>query len=186
MGVITAITLVLECIGGALSNSLSLISDALHVAIDLIGIAIVLIVEYSVHGQDKQKKQIVRGWGGVVSNGFLFMSVGMIAFEALKRLIESEVIQSKTMIVFAIVGLLGNAVSLYFLGHSHEEHATHTTLTAHVVSDLVQSVAVVVCGIIIACTGWVIVDQIGSLILIVFLFRLAIKSMKRSFQQISP
>lgn len=181
---ITVTTLILESIGGYITNSLSLLSDCAHVAIDVGSVGIALYIEYWVHGKSEQKEHHVRAWGGMVSSIFLLPAVILIANEAGQRFFQPEAVQSTAMLVFAVIGLAGNMLQARALHGGHKDQ-THKTLNAHVVSDLIQSVVVVAAGVAILCTGQMIADAIGSVVIFVLLTRIAIQTIVDSYRHIS-
>ena len=178
--VIITLTLALEIVGSVISNSLALFSDALHVGIDLTSVILALVIEYRVLNKHQAKKNKIRGWGGILSSLLLVATLIPITLEAIERFIRPEDIKSTQMIIFAIFGLVGNAICLRILRHSHQDHVTHVSLTAHVVSDLAQSVGVVVAGITIMLTGWIILDPLTSVLIVLLLSRITYKTFKQS------
>ncbi len=184
MALATLAAFLFEIFGGIVSKSLALLSDAFHVGVDLVSVALALGTEYLVRGENKRTKARIRGWGGVISGALLFASLIPILTEAVRRLIAPEAVHSGEMIIFAVIGLIGNAVSLAVLHKSREKHITHQSLNAHIISDLAQSIGVVVAGIVIAATGWEMIDPISSFIIVVLLFRLSIKTFKRSWDSL--
>ena len=184
IALITAITLISEVVGGYISGSLALFSDALHVGIDLASIIIALAVEYMAKNKAINSKNKIRGWGGVLGSTLLFISLVPISFAAIGRFCAPSNLQSTTMTWFAIVGLLGNAVCLWMLSQSEENHATHASLKAHIISDLAQSIGVVVAGFVIVGTGLYIIDPIASILIVLLLLRITFKTLQQSIKSI--
>lgn len=170
---ITLITLLAEVFGGIISGSLALLSDAFHVGIDLGSVAISIVVAYKIRNQDKGKEDAVRSWGGVISGSLLAIAVGLIAAEGWERLKYPKPILSEEMLVFSIIGLIGNAIALWVMHENEEDHITHKALVKHILSDLIQSVGVVMVGIAIFFTGWAIIDPISSFVIALLLLRLS-------------
>ncbi len=183
VALVTFSAFVAEIGGGLSSKSLALLSDGAHVGVDLSSVMMAIGVEYYVRrGGNESKKAKIRGWGGVLSSTLLFVSVALIFEAAVRRLFVPDSVHSLRMIVFAIIGLAGNAVSLRLLHASEEEHVTHAALTAHVVSDLVQSVGVVLVGFAIFFTRWEILDPVSSFVIVIFLTRLSVKTFAKSWK----
>ena len=177
---ITLSTLLAEVFGGIISRSLALMSDAFHVGVDLSSAGIAVIVAYLVRNGDKAKEKDIRNWGGIISGFLLFLTVPFNAMEGWERLNYPEPIASEEMMVFAVIGLIGNAIALWVMHESEEKHATHAALTAHIISDLAQSVGVVAVGILIFFTGWTIADPLSSFVIALLLLRLSIGVLKKS------
>ena len=182
VALVTLLTLILEIGGGLSSNSVALLSDALHVAFDLSGHILSIGIAYYIHykPQDKAKEGKIRAKGGIVSSLLLFITVGLVFKAAIEKLISPEEIKSGEMIIYAALGLLGNAFSLWLLAKNKEHHATHILMDAHIRSDLLQSVGVVVAGIIIFFTQWHIFDAISTFLIGISLLIISVKAFKKS------
>jgi len=179
----TVIALGIELAGGLISGSLALLSEAPHFAVDLSSVLIAIGVEYYIlRGGNRDKKTVIRGWGGVVSSILLFVIVVLIFATAVERLFFPNPVDSGQMIIFAIAGFVGSAVSHWVLEMGEEEHDTHTPLAAHVDSDLIQSAGVIVLGLMIFVTHWQILDPMGSFVIVILLTRLSLKTLKRSWR----
>ena len=165
IALITLITLLIEVIGGYHSNSLSLSSDAIHVFVDLASILLALVIEYQAMGakdfsdeMSEHSRNRVRGWGGILSSALLFLVLVPISTEAAERIKSPEILYSQSMLIFSMAGLAGNIIAMRLMHQSHEDHITHVSLAAHIASDLIQSVGVVIGGIIVLLTNLYIVD----------------------------
>lgn len=180
---ITLATLLAEIFGGIISGSLALLSDALHVGVDLGSGGIALYVAYRVR-QSKQEEKRIRAKGGFISGILLLTTVPFILSEAWERMSIPILIQSEEMIVFAIIGLLGNALALWTLHESEENHITHESLAAHIISDLLQSFGVVAVGFVIYFTGWTMIDSLSSFVIALLLLRLSVNVIRRSLREL--
>ena len=180
---ITLATLLAEIFGGIISGSLALLSDAFHVAVDLSSAGIALYVAYEVK-KSRLKEARMRALGGLISGILLLITVPFIMNEALERMNILETIQSKEMIIFAIIGLLGNALALWILHKSEENHVTHESLAAHIISDLLQSFGVVAVGFVIYSTGWMMIDSLSSFVIALLLLRLSVNVIRRSLREL--
>lgn len=158
---------VAEIVGGILSGSLALLSDAFHVLVDSAANVVSIFVAYAVvkHGQNGHK---LRAFGGYINAALLLGIAVWVLYEAIGRIITPRNILSSVMIFVAVIGALGNFLQNYVLGHATDEeesHVTHRAMHLHVLSDLWQSLAVILAGIIIAVTGWRLADPILSIII---------------------
>lgn len=183
---ITALTLVLEVIGGFHTKSLALMSDSFHVAFDLSGDILALFIAYYVrfYPSRRKNKEIIRAWGGVVSSALLLVLVITITVDAFKKIFEPQEIKSWQMILYTMGGLLGNLLAFKILESRREDHITHETLMAHVHSDLIQSVAVVVIGTIILVTHWHLLDTVGTFFIAFWLGRISVRAFKSSVKAV--
>jgi len=154
-----------EVAGGLVSGSLALLSDAAHVLIDILVMAVSLAVAYLVK-RNNQLEIIIRGWGGRIS-GFLFIVLaGLIANEAVLRFWQSPVIAGWLMTSVAFLGMLGNFWQRTILRKAEEKHHdTHQAVSLHVYFDFLQSGIVVAGGLVILFTSWFWLDQVLSFLI---------------------
>jgi len=157
---IAIVILIGEIWGGIISGSLALLADAGHVFTDSAAILVSVIIAFLVKkGSDENK---TRNIGGVINALLLgFISI-WVFIEALERIGNPRDITSWIMISIAIIGTIGNYIQHRVIEVSDEKHITHEAMSLHILSDLAQSGVVVTGGIVIALTGWSIIDPILS------------------------
>ena len=164
---ITAAILVLEAVGGVLSHSLALLSDAGHMFTDLaallISLAAMIMAERPIssrHTYGFARLEVLAALGNSLT---FFIMVGAVAWEALQRLSHPSLPDWKTMGLIAFIGFLANASSAWFLHGAHEEDLNMRSAWIHVMGDLASSVGVLLGVLVIAKTGWAWVDPAISL-----------------------
>ncbi|MCH7597640.1 cation transporter [Patescibacteria group bacterium] len=162
VGWVTLAILIFEIIGGTVSGSLALLADAGHVFGDSAAVVVTLLAAVLVKFGTQPHR--VRDAAFRINIGFLFLIAGWIVFEAIERFQDPREIISHVMIFFAFVGGVGNYLQHYILEGAADEHKhkAHRSLSLHVISDLIQSVAVVAGGILIWISGWVLIDPLLS------------------------
>ena len=166
---VTASILVIEVVGGVLSNSLALLADAGHVFTDVFGIGFALAAIW-IAGRPATSG---RTFGflrieilAAVGNALLLFGVSaFILYEAWRRFAEPPEVTSGLMLAVAAVGLLANAVSLFLLREAQGESLNMRGAYLEVMGDLAGSVAVIVAGIVIALTGWTAADAVASVVI---------------------
>ena len=161
---ISLLIFLIEVIGGALSGSLALLSDAGHVLTDTIALTVAITLEYWIYKKPERKKML-RPMGAYINAALLFIIAGWVAFEAIQRMTTGIKIMTTTMLAIALFGAVGNYVQDWILKPTEEQHLTHRAMRLHILSDLWQSLAVIVAGVIIMITGQTIADPIASLII---------------------
>ena len=171
--------LILEAVGGWFSGSLALFSDAVHVFADIIAIAISLIVAYTVknnQGLENKIRQNGARWNG----GLLALFSAWIFWEALNRIWTPKEIQFGIMFWIAISGAILNYYQHKILNQAarEERHLTHTALNWHILSDLGQSLAVILASILIKLTGKTIIDPVFSMAVALIMFRWGVKLLR--------
>lgn len=151
-----------EVVGGILTGSLALISDAMHMLTDTAALAIALV---AIH-VGRRPSDLLRTYGyarfeilAAAFNALLLLGVAFyILYEAWKRLSEPQEIQSGGMLVIAVVGLLVNLASMRLLTSHKDESLNVKGAYLEVWSDMLGSLAVIVGAVVIWLTGWQWVD----------------------------
>jgi cobalt-zinc-cadmium efflux system protein len=164
---LTLFILLAEVIGGLISHSLALLSDAGHVVTDLAAIGLSL---YAMN-QSKKPSNASMTFGyyraGILAallNGISLIVIALIIFwGAYGRILHPQPVASTWMFISAGIGLV---INLYMgLGLSKEENINVKSAVLHMLGDAAASAGVIVGGIIIRFTGWNIVDPILSVLI---------------------
>ncbi len=166
LGISSAI-LVVEVIGALISGSLALLADAGHMLTDVAGLTLALIAAVLVERPATSR----RTWGyrraeilAAAAQAAVLLAVGIfVVVEAVRRLITPPDVASGAMLIFGIVGLLGNALSILLLSRVQRGNLNTRAAMLEVVNDALGSVAVLLAAVIIALTGWTRTDAIASL-----------------------
>lgn len=180
-GIVT-ITFAVEMMGSWLSNSIALYSDTLHIGTDLVGDVLAPIIESWIINKDDLAKKRIRARGGVISSLLLFLAIIPITIEAVERMFSPEPLHSTTMIIFAVVGLVGNLFAKQVHRHSRATHDTHFLLGAHIHTDILLSGGVILGGLAVLLTKLYIIDTLISGVIIPVLIWIAGKAMYRSIR----
>lgn len=165
---ITAITMLVEIIGGMLTNSLALISDAGHMfthflALAVSFIAIVCASKTSCHHRTFGFYRI-EILAALFNSLVLFIAIIWILLEGIKRIIHPAEVLSSQMLVVAIIGLIVNLVSAYILKGAKDDLNVRSAFL-HMWADTLSSVAIIIGAIIIHFTGLNILDPLLSIII---------------------
>ena len=175
--ILTGSFMVVEIIGGLVSDSLALLSDAFHMLTDLSS----LILAWFAIKISKKPSDHKRSYGyhrmevlAAFINGLsLLVVVGYILFEAFHRIFEPHEVQGNIMLIVSVFGLLVNLVCLKILHHPHEENLNIKGAVIHVIGDLLSSVAAIVAAIVILWSGWMPIDPILSILVSLMVLRSA-------------
>jgi cobalt-zinc-cadmium efflux system protein len=164
---ITLVVMIVEVVGGFLTHSIALISDAGHMfthcfALGISVAAIMIARKPLCHHRTfgLYRAEIVAAF---VNGLFLLFVVAIIIYEAVLRIIHPEEVLSLHMLMIALVGLAVNLVSIGILHGSHKEDMNVRSVFYHMVADAASSVGIVVAAIVIFYTGWNIIDPLVSL-----------------------
>jgi len=157
-----------EAIGGTLSGSLALLSDAGHNLADVISLGLSFVGEKL--SNQKPTRRHTFGFKRTEIFTALINSLSLvgIAFfivvEALKRISAPPELSLGLMLSIATIGLIGNLFSMLILG-KRESNLNVKAAYLHLFYDAISSVAVIGSGLLIFLTGWVILDLAVSLLI---------------------
>jgi cobalt-zinc-cadmium efflux system protein len=166
---ISSVILVVEIVGAVLTGSLALLADAGHMLTDVAGLS--LAVAASVLAARHPTPE--RTWGflraevlAAAGQAALLLAVGtFVLIEAVVRLFEPPEVASGAMVVFGLVGLIGNALAIGLLARSRGENLNTRAAFLEVVNDAVGSLAVLVAAVVISTTGFLRADALASLLI---------------------
>jgi cobalt-zinc-cadmium efflux system protein len=167
--VIVLVVLVAEVVGGVLSNSLALISDAGHMLTDALALGLSLFA----FSLARRPATPTRTYGyhraeimAALANGAILVLVSAyIFYEAYQRFFVTPVIETPLMLVTAGVGLAANLAGMLVLRSSRRGSLNIKAAFWHIIGDTLSSVGVIIAGIIILITGWYIVDPIVAIVI---------------------
>jgi cobalt-zinc-cadmium efflux system protein len=166
--VLTAALLVVEVIGGLLSNSIALLADAGHMLTDVAALGLALFVAwFSRQPVTPQKTFGYLRWeilAAFVNGATLLLISAWILWTAVLRLRSPEQIESGLMLAVAAAGLVVNVVAARLLYRSSAHSLNARGAYLHVLGDLLASAGTIAAAIAIRYTGWLTADPIASIL----------------------
>ncbi|GKU82975.1 cation diffusion facilitator family transporter [Niallia sp. NCCP-28] len=169
--------MIIEAIGGFLTNSLALLSDAGHMLSDSISLMIALIafklgektVNYSKTFGYKRFEIIAAMINGATLIGISFY----ILYEAIARFANPPEVATTGMFIISLIGLLVNILVAWIMMHSGdtENNLNMRGAFLHVISDMLGSVGAIVAAMLIMFFGWGWADPLASAIVAVLILR---------------
>ncbi|MCK4662058.1 MAG: cation transporter [Bacteroidales bacterium] len=164
-----------EIIGGLISNSLSLLSDALHNS----GDAFAVLLAYIANKVSKKSPTYSKTYGfkrieilAALFNAIVLIAISVFLFyEAYKRLINPEPIKGAIMLIVALIGLFANILAVILLHKSSEANINIKAAYLHLIGDTVSSVAVIIGGILIYFFKIYWVDPVITIILGLYIIK---------------
>jgi cobalt-zinc-cadmium efflux system protein len=161
---LTGTFLVAEVVGGILTGSLALISDASHMFTDTVGLAIALAAIRI--GQRPADTRRTFGYQrfeilAAAANAILLFGVAAyILWEGYQRLIRPQEIQSLAMLGVATLGLIVNIIAMRLLSDRKDASLNVKGAYLEVWSDFLGSIGVILAALVIWITGWKWVDPV--------------------------
>lgn len=179
--IIITVYMIIEMVGGFLTNSLALLSDAGHMLSDSISLAIALIAftlaqRASNNGKTYGYKRFEIL--AAVVNGVTLMLVALyIFYEAFDRFKNPPEVSTTGMLIISTIGLLVNILVAYIMmrGADTKENLNMRGAYLHVISDMLGSIGAIVAGLCILFFDWRIADPIASIIVAVLILRSGFK-----------
>ena len=164
---ITFFVMGIELIGGFLTRSIALISDAGHMFTHCFAIGISLVAIRIARKPPCHHRTFglyrAEVLAAFVNGLFLLLIVGIIVNEAIQRIINPAEVVSLSMLMIGIIGLAVNIASILILHGSHKEDLNVRGVFYHMVADAASSIGIVIGAIIIYYTEWNIIDPLISL-----------------------
>ncbi len=168
--VLAAAVAVLEFWGGVVSHSLALLTDAVHVCMDVFALAVAVLAAVVAARRANRRKTF--GYGrievlGALLNGTVLLGATIVlVYEAIRRFGVPVEPHGATMTLIAAIGLVANVTIGLTLsqGHDHGENLNVRAALFHVIGDAFGALAVIIGGILIVLTHAAWIDPLLSLL----------------------
>jgi cation diffusion facilitator family transporter len=178
----------MKVVASIVTGSISIRADAIHSAIDLVG-AIVGFIGIKIAGKPPDRKHPfghgkAENVAGVVIAALIFIAGGIIAYQAISRLISGANLELVTVGIYVTAAaiVINLAVSWYTMRVARRTDSVALEATARdLLADVLSSAAVLVGLILVRITGVALLDPIVALLVAILIFRTAFLAMKRSF-----
>ena len=177
LGIALGITIsffVIELVGGILTNSLALLTDAWHMLNDVLALSFALIAGWLALRPITTKRTYGYHRAEILAaflNGiFLWAVVVFIFYEALQRILQPAPVESLDMLLIATFGLLANGLSAVVLSRSRHESLNVRGAFLHVVADTLGSIGAISAGLIMFFTEWYYADPLISMMIGALIF----------------
>ncbi|MFI6208236.1 cation diffusion facilitator family transporter [Streptomyces sp. NPDC051041] len=166
---ITLAVMVVEIVGGVLADSLALIADAAHMATDALGLGMALLAIHFANRPPSEKRTFGYARAEILAalaNCLLLLGVGgYVLYEAVQRFLVPAGTEGELTVVFGLIGLAANSVSLALLMRGRRESLNVRGAFLEVAADALGSLAVIVSALVILVTGWQAADPVASLVI---------------------
>ncbi len=170
---------IFELIGGFITGSVAITSDAIHDFGDATSIGTAFFLERLSNKKPNQK--YTYGYarfsvlGGLITTLILLISSAIVIYNAILRIMNPTIINYNGMLIFAIIGLVVNLIATYFThgGHSINQKAVNL----HMLEDVLGWLVVLIGAIVIKFTAFYIIDPILSIIVALFVIFNSMKNL---------
>jgi cobalt-zinc-cadmium efflux system protein len=177
--ILNLIITIAQVVGGIVSGSLALISDALHNFSDVLSLIFSLIA----HKLSRRKASINNTFGykraeliaAFVNASTLVIVAFILIYGAIGRFISPYPIESELVIWLALLGIIVNGLSVVFLRKDAEHNINMKSAYLHLLTDMMASVAVLVGGLLMKFYGWFWVDSVMTIAIAIYLIVVGVK-----------
>jgi len=175
---------IIEIIGAFLTNSMAILSDAIHDAGDTLSLGFSYFFEMkSKKGPDKEYTYGYERFsllGALISSFILFGASIFIFTEAIPRLFNPEPVNALGMILLSILGIFFNGLAVLRLkgGSSHHEKI----VSWHLLEDLLGWGAILITSIILFFVEWYFLDTLLSILITIYIVIHVGRNLRRVIQ----
>ncbi|MCB0400344.1 MAG: cation transporter [Winogradskyella sp.] len=182
--VLNIVITVVQVIGGLVSGSLSLLSDALHNFSDVLS----LIVSYVAAKLSQRKASIDRTFGykraeilaAFVNASTLIIVAIILIKEAVERFLNPQQIDSNLVIWLSLIAIIANGLSVLLLKKDSTNNINIRSAYLHLLTDMLASVAVLVGGVLMKFYQLFWVDSLLTLLIALYLIYVGYDLLKTS------
>jgi cobalt-zinc-cadmium efflux system protein len=182
--VLNLLITIAQVVGGILSGSLALLSDALHNFSDVLSLGFSLIA----HKLSRRKASIDHTFGykraeliaAFINAMTLVIVAFLLVYGAIERFINPKPIESNLVIWLALLGIAVNGFSVLLLKKDAAHNLNMKSAYLHLLTDMLASVAVLVGGLVMKFFGWYWVDSVMTILIAIYLIIVGIDLLKTS------
>ncbi|WNH08681.1 cation diffusion facilitator family transporter [Thalassobellus suaedae] len=173
-----------QVIGGLISGSLALLSDALHNFSDVLS----LVVSYLANKLSKKQASLHRTFGykraeilaAFINASTLIIVAILLIIEAIKRFQDPEEIKSNLVIWMSLLGIIANGISVLLLKKDSEANMNMRSAYLHLLTDMMASVAVLIGGLLMKFYQIYWIDSALTLAIAIYLIWMGFDLLKTS------
>ena len=178
--------MLIEAVGGYLTNSLALLSDAGHMLSDAISLGIALaafmLSERAVSNQKTFGYKRFEVLAAAINGITLILIAIFICYEAIGRFIEPPEVATIGMLMISILGLLVNVLVAWLMirGADTKENLNMRGAFMHVIGDMLGSIGAIIAALLMMSFGWLWADPLASVIVAIIVFKSGLSITKAS------
>lgn len=184
--ILNLIITIAEAVGGLLSGSMALLSDAAHNLSDVVS----LLISYVANRLAKRKAGVKQTFGykraeifaAFINSAALIVLAGSIIILSFRRVLSQPEISAEWVIYLSLLSIVVNALSVLLIRKDARENMNMKTAYLHLFSDMLTSVAVLIGGLAMKYFQWYWIDSVFSIIIAFYLLFLSWKILKASLK----
>lgn len=175
---------IIEIIGGILTNSMAIFSDALHDLGDTLGIGLSIYFEkISEKGSDKHYSYGYRRFSvisALINSMILLLGSAFIVYESIPRILEPQQVDAEGMLYLAILGVSVNGIAVWKIKKGNKGNSINQrAIMLHLMEDVLGWVAVLLGSIVMYFWDFPIIDPILSLLISIYILWNVAKNIKQ-------
>jgi cobalt-zinc-cadmium efflux system protein len=186
--VLNLVITIAQVIGGLISGSLALISDALHNFSDVLS----LVFSFVAHKLSKKEASVNQTFGykraeliAAFVNAMTLIIVALfLIYGSIERFFNPKVIASELVIWLSILGIVVNGLSALMLKNDADKNLNMKSAYLHLFTDMLASVAVLIGGLLMKYFQWFWVDSVMTLVIAIYLIIVGFDLLKTSTQML--
>ncbi|MDD5149139.1 MAG: cation diffusion facilitator family transporter [Flavobacterium sp.] len=186
--ILNLVITIAQVIGGLISGSLALISDALHNFSDVLS----LVFSYLAFKLSRKKASINQTFGykraeliAAFVNAMTLIIVALfLVYGATERFFNPHKIASELVIWLSLLGIIVNGLSVLMLKQDADKNLNMKSAYLHLFTDMLASVAVLVGGLLMKYFQWYWVDSVMTLIIAIYLIVVGVDLLIKSTQML--
>jgi len=165
-----------EFIGGTMTHSVAIVSDAVHDIGDALSIGISYVLERKSHKNPDNEHTY--GYlryslmGGLITTAILIFGSAFVIYNAVQRFFSPADINYDGMIVLAIIGVVVNSLAAFFTHRG--DSLNQKSVNLHMLEDVLGWVVVLAGAIVMRLTNFALIDPILSILVALFILKEAI------------
>lgn len=175
---------IIVILGGIFTNSVAILTDAIHDLGDTLAIIIAVIMQKI--SQKKGNEKFTYGYkrfsvlGAIITSTIVICACSIVVYEAINRIIHPEISSAEGMFIVAILGIIFKGLSVYTL-HKGETF-NEKSILVHLTGDLVEWVVVLILSIVLFLRNYPILDPIVSILISIWIIYNLSKNLYKSLK----
>ncbi len=193
VAILNIIIVILELVFGFISNSLALVTDALHNLGDVLALFVALTASY--YALKSATSKMTFGYiraemmAAFLNSLFLCITMVYVLYEAVLRFMDPVLMDAKSVMIVASIALVVNGISAYLLRdnhdlHSHEHYHKDLNIKAaylHMLGDAVISLGVVLGAVMTLYFQVLYIDPLMTFIFGAYILKSSFEVLRESF-----